>query len=602
MTKKIYVVLTLCLLFIGLPISATAQKATVIKGIVRDSITHEPISYASVFFVGSDKGLMTDDDGKFAVSVRDNFLNVRFSTLGYREKTVFVKKGAENDLVIDLVPSDYVLKEVVVKPKKEKYSKKNNPAVEFVRRMIESRDNYSPNEKDFWQRERYEKTTFALNNFDEEKQKKFQPRRFNHLKKEKRKKSKLCFVKEIAIPFNPQTGKEDDTFNPGSKWRPPFSVESVIKLAKSYAAVSDDAKQALMQHAGVTEWDASNPDVVTKEDYEIFSCYLTARIFSIPAVHVTIPSMCNNSFGRDYTVNVKSDPITGQYIGEVPRILQAHKFFIEMAYEELADYNDRLNKKEIKHDEKQQQEYRQAIFNKVPISDLKPINFIQAFEIPLDQKFNLDDSKCLATSDKTWVDKQTVLVRINRMISDVLDKFIDGDYSAIDKYPEYFVVDMSCPADAETPTELGKRTAYEKEMVSLNEMEGYDNFKAATIDYLDNFENLEETVFRSSYVSKYDSSVESKLLEACGSLIDINNPFLTQKVIESNKDFLMLALGEKYDELKAEIDCGISDKAKGNLDAVAAQDVAKQFDIAGRLSDEIDSALDEIETAEVKVD
>ena len=30
--------------------------------------------------------------------------------------------------------------------------------------------------------------------------------------------------------------------------------------------------------------------------------------------------------------------------------------------------------------------------------------------------------------------------------------------------------------------------------------------------------------------------------------------------------------------------------------------VAKQFDIAGRLSDEIDSALDEIETAEVKVD
>ena len=74
--------------------------------------------------------------GKFAVSVRDNFLNVRFSTLGYREKTVFVKKGAENDLVIDLVPSDYVLKEVVVKPKKEKYSKKNNPAVEFVKKLI----------------------------------------------------------------------------------------------------------------------------------------------------------------------------------------------------------------------------------------------------------------------------------------------------------------------------------------------------------------------------------------------------------------------------------------------------------------------------------
>jgi len=175
------VVLTLCLLFIGLPISATAQKATVIKGIVRDSITHEPISYASVFFVGSDKGLMTDDDGKFAVSVRDNFLNVRFSTLGYREKTVFVKKGAENDLVIDLVPSDYVLKEVVVKPKKEKYSKKNNPAVEFVKKLIERRHVGDPKNHDFYNYEKYEKMTFALNEFSEEQKKKWLFKKFQFI-------------------------------------------------------------------------------------------------------------------------------------------------------------------------------------------------------------------------------------------------------------------------------------------------------------------------------------------------------------------------------------------------------------------------------------
>ncbi len=70
---------------------------------------------------------------------------------------------------------------MVVKPKREHYRKKDNPAVEFVRRMIESRDNYSPYEKDFWQRERYEKTTFALNNFDEEKQKKWLYRKFDFL-------------------------------------------------------------------------------------------------------------------------------------------------------------------------------------------------------------------------------------------------------------------------------------------------------------------------------------------------------------------------------------------------------------------------------------
>ena len=437
-----------------------------------------------------------------------------------------------------------------------------------------------------------------LNMRNEEKQRKFQPKRFNHLKKEKRKKSKLCFVKEIAIPFNPKTGKEDDTYNTGSKWRPPYSVESVIKLVKSYAMESEEAKQALMQHAGVSSWDVTDPDTVTDEDYRLFGSYLTARIFSIPAVHVTIPSMCNNAYGRDYTVDVKVDPVTGQYIGEVPLILQAHKFFIEMAYEELADYNDKLNSGIFKHDEKQQKEYRQGIFSKVPISDLAPINFIQAFEIPLNQKFELNDDKCLVTSDKAFIDKQTVLVRMNRTISDVLDKFCGGDYSAVDKYPEYFVVDMSCPNDTESPTELGKRTSYERELNTLKDMEGYDNFRAATVDYLDNFKDLEETVFRSSFVSRYDSSVDTQLLTACNSLIDLKNPFLTQKVIESNKDFLMLALGEKFDELQLEVECGISDKAEGNLDSAAAKQVAKTFDIASQLDD----ALDAIGTEEITVD
>lgn len=70
---------------------------------------------------------------------------------------------------------------------------------------------------------------------------------------------------------------------------------------------SEEAKQALMQHAGVSSWDVTDPDTVTDEDYRLFGSYLTARIFSIPAVHVTIPSMCNNAYGRDYTVDVKVD-------------------------------------------------------------------------------------------------------------------------------------------------------------------------------------------------------------------------------------------------------------------------------------------------------
>ena len=181
MVKKIYAVLILVFLSVGLPVTIAAQKATVIKGLVRDSITQEPIPYASVFFVGSDKGLMTDDEGKFAVSVRDNFLNVRVSTLGYREKTFFVKKGEENDVLVELVPSDYVLEEVVVKPKREKYSRKNNPAVEFVKKLIERRHVGDPKNHDFYNYEKYEKMTFALNEFSEEQKKKWLFKKFQFI-------------------------------------------------------------------------------------------------------------------------------------------------------------------------------------------------------------------------------------------------------------------------------------------------------------------------------------------------------------------------------------------------------------------------------------
>ena len=47
--------------------------------------------------------------------------------------------------------------------------------------MIEHRDDYSPDERDFWQRERYEKMTFAINNFDSLKQQKWLYRKFKFL-------------------------------------------------------------------------------------------------------------------------------------------------------------------------------------------------------------------------------------------------------------------------------------------------------------------------------------------------------------------------------------------------------------------------------------
>lgn len=95
------------------------------------------------------------------------------SAIGYNEYNTQIHPSHGTSYKIALSTATYAIEEITVKPKREHYRKKDNPAVEFVRQMIEHRDDHSPNEKDFWQRERYEKTTFALNNFDKEKQKKW---------------------------------------------------------------------------------------------------------------------------------------------------------------------------------------------------------------------------------------------------------------------------------------------------------------------------------------------------------------------------------------------------------------------------------------------
>ena len=165
------------LLLISIPLSAQY----VVQGVVTDSLTKEPLPYASVRLKDTTEGTTTGSDGRFYFKTNRSEAILVISVIGYNENSRRIYPARNLSYKVALAPTAYDLSEVVVKPKRERYRKKDNPAVEFVRRMIESRDNHSPNEKDFWQRERYEKTTFALNNFDEEKQKKWLYRKFDFL-------------------------------------------------------------------------------------------------------------------------------------------------------------------------------------------------------------------------------------------------------------------------------------------------------------------------------------------------------------------------------------------------------------------------------------
>ena len=143
--------------------------AAQIKGVITDSITHEPLMYISVQYEGIKGGAISNIDGEYRIEARKGELI--FSAVGYITKRVKVTP-ATRELNIDLAPADIMLTDVVVKPKKEKYSRKNNPAVDFMRKVIAHKKKLKLEEKDYYQYRKYEKMKMSLNDVTPEKMEK----------------------------------------------------------------------------------------------------------------------------------------------------------------------------------------------------------------------------------------------------------------------------------------------------------------------------------------------------------------------------------------------------------------------------------------------
>ncbi|MDE5988569.1 MAG: DUF5686 and carboxypeptidase regulatory-like domain-containing protein [Duncaniella sp.] len=157
------IILLLSIAFI--PVSSAARNVTV-RGVVRDSLTREPIPYASVLLKGTDRGVLTDDNGCYTIVTTLPFDSVMGSSLGYTTKSVAARKKGDNIKVdIDLVSTGVLLGEVIAKPKKEHYSKKNNPAVAFMEKIRHTQDLNDPRRHDNYNYNKYERITLALNDY-----------------------------------------------------------------------------------------------------------------------------------------------------------------------------------------------------------------------------------------------------------------------------------------------------------------------------------------------------------------------------------------------------------------------------------------------------
>jgi len=140
-----------------------------VKGIVIDSISGKPLSNIFIYFDNSDVREITDEKGVFWIKSMIGLNQVTFSAVDYVKKVVLLEKNGEL-VIIMLAPKVIQLNEIVVKKgKKQKYSRKNNPAVDLMQKVIDSKTTREMEENENYQFCKSQKFTLALDDVTNEK-------------------------------------------------------------------------------------------------------------------------------------------------------------------------------------------------------------------------------------------------------------------------------------------------------------------------------------------------------------------------------------------------------------------------------------------------
>ena len=140
---------TLFLLIVG-TVSLYAQNSPIVRisGNVTDD-KGEILPYATIRLKDTSTGCITDYNGHFSFNGRINGQTLIVSSIGYQDCEIPLSDKTVFPLKIELKQISYEIEEVIIKPQKEKYTKKGNPAVELVTEIIERKDLDNPFNNDY---------------------------------------------------------------------------------------------------------------------------------------------------------------------------------------------------------------------------------------------------------------------------------------------------------------------------------------------------------------------------------------------------------------------------------------------------------------------
>ena len=213
-----------CLVGLLCLFSLEGQNEIRIKGLVTDSVSGEPLPYVSIIVKGTTTGAATDLDGRFSLTVPSSASGkmLEVSYLGYSTKQVPLKSG--QNLSVQLAPTGIALNEVVVKPGRERYRRRDNPAVAFVKNVIERRDANDPRNHDYYSYDRYQKMVFAMNDYKPKKREDGKTGKFDFLEE---------FIDTLDVGTTILPISEKEHFETVYYRRDPHSEKRLVKGDKS---------------------------------------------------------------------------------------------------------------------------------------------------------------------------------------------------------------------------------------------------------------------------------------------------------------------------------------------------------------------------------
>ena len=158
--RKLYFVVALLLVS---TLQLMAQQKITGRVIDEDGFA---VSYASVQYRGHKIAVSSDSQGKFSIEKHPGWV-LTVSALSYKSQTISVNEKMDF-IEVKLKDDSHKLNEVVVKTKLGKYSRKDNPAVELMRRVIAAKKKTDLSNHDYYQYDKYQKITLALNDLKKE--------------------------------------------------------------------------------------------------------------------------------------------------------------------------------------------------------------------------------------------------------------------------------------------------------------------------------------------------------------------------------------------------------------------------------------------------